>query len=273
MMDFDILSVKYAIQDQRKKLLNHPVYQELNDISSIRIFMEYHVYAVWDFMLLLKDLQRGLTSVGEVWMPTPNRSARRLINEIVFAEESDIDINGKPSSHFEMYLDAMKQVGADVSPVNHLLSKCLEGHSLKSLMKYNVAEMERARLNFVSTSYDIIKQGKLHATAAAFTFGREDLIPDLFSEIIRDLNQRFGGELSAFVYYLDRHIELDADEHGPMAEEMIRELCGNDLQKWEEAKIASQQALDARLNLWDAILNSILLSKENSTGEGQKRVS
>ncbi len=273
MTDFDILSVKHAIQEQRKKLLNHPVYQELNDISSIRIFMEYHVYAVWDFMLLLKDLQRGLTSVGEVWMPTPNRSARRLINEIVFGEESDIDINGKPSSHFEMYLDAMKQVGADVSPVNRLVHKCVEGHSLKSLMKYNVAEIERARLDFVRTSYDIIKQGKLHATAAAFTFGREDLIPDLFSEIIRDMNQRFGGELSAFVYYLDRHIELDADEHGPMAEEMIRELCGNDLQKWEDAKLASQQALEARLKLWDAILNSIRLSKASISKEEQVLIS
>lgn len=263
MTDFDILSVKHAIREQRKKLLSHPVYHELRDLESLRIFMEHHVYAVWDFMLLLKALQRGLTSVDELWVPTKNRAARRLINEIVFGEESDIDINGQASSHFEMYLDAMKQIGAEVRPINHLVQKCQEGHSLKSLMKFNVAEIERSRLNFVRSSYEIIKEGKLHATAAAFTFGREDLIPDLFTEIIRDMNQRFDGELSAFVYYLERHIELDADEHGPMAEEMIRELCGHDLQKWEDSKKASQKALDARLQLWDAIYAAIQKQKQN----------
>lgn len=263
MTDFDILSVKAAISDTRKKLLQHPIYQDLNDLPSMRIFMEHHVFAVWDFMLLLKALQRKLTSVDEVWVPTENRVARRLINEIVWGEESDLDLNGQPSSHYEMYLDAMKQIGADVRSVNHLVQKASEGHSLKSLMKYNVAEIESSRLNFVRVSYEIIKEGKLHAIAAAFTFGREDLIPDLFTEIVRDLNNRFQGELSAFVYYLERHIELDADEHGPMAEQMIRELCGNDQQKWEEAKQASQKALDARLQFWDAIHAAIRQQKRN----------
>jgi hypothetical protein len=263
MTDFDILSVQSNIAAQRKKLLEHPVYSELNDLPSLRLFMEYHVYAVWDFMLLLKSLQRKLTSVDAVWVPTENRTARRLINEIVLGEESDIDCNGNPASHYEMYLDAMKQIGADVAPINHLVEKSKDGHTLKSLLKYNVAEIEKDRLEFVRCSYDVIKEGKTHAIAAAFTFGREDLIPDLFTEIVRDLNQRFDGELSAFVYYLERHIELDADEHGPMAEKMIRELCGNDLGKWEDVKKASQKALDARLKLWDAIYEAILQLKQN----------
>ena len=227
--------------------------------------MEHHVYAVWDFMLLLKSLQRKLTSTDEVWIPTENRTARRLINEIVFGEESDLDCNGRPASHYEMYLDAMKQIGAQVEDINRLVQKSKEGHNLKSLVKFNVAEIAKAQLEFVRCSYDIIKEGKAHAIAAAFTFGREDLIPDLFTEIVRDLNQRFGGELSAFVYYLERHIELDADEHGPMAEEMIRELCGNDLQKWEDVKKASQKALDARLKLWDAIYAAIQQSRQNQS--------
>jgi len=263
MTDFDILAVKHSIQDQRNKLLSHPIYQELNDIESLRLFMEYHVFAVWDFMLLLKSLQRDLTSVDEVWTPSSNRTARRLINEIVLAEESDLDINNLPSSHFEMYLDAMKQIGADLAPINRLVEFSVKGHSLKSLIKFNVAEIGKAQQNFVTATYQILKENKLHQTAAAFTFGREDLIPDLFTEIVRDLNQRFDGELSAFVYYLDRHIELDADEHGPMADKMIAELCGHDFNKWEDAKKASQLALDARLKLWDAIYEAILQRKQN----------
>lgn len=268
--DFDILSVKAAIADQRKQLLEHPVYGVLNDLPSLRIFMEYHVYAVWDFMLLLKSLQRKLTSTADVWVPSDNRMARRLINEIVLGEESDIDCNGAPASHYEMYLDAMKQIGADTRAINRLMEKSKQGHSLKSLMKYNVAEVEKARLDFVRCSYDFIKEDKTHVVAAAFTFGREDLIPDLFTEIVRDLNQRFAGDLNAFVYYLERHIELDADEHGPMAEMMIRELCGDDLQKWEDVKKASQKALDARLKLWDAIYAAILQEQQNPKQSQQR---
>lgn len=263
MTDFDILALKHSIGAQREKLLNHPIYKELDDLQSLRIFMEYHVFAVWDFMLLLKALQRDLTSVDEVWLPSTNRKARRLINEIVLAEESDLDINGEASSHFEMYLDAMKQIGADTSVINRLVDFSAKGHSLKSLIKFNVAEIGKAQQEFVRSTYDILRANKVHQTAAAFNFGREDLIPDLFSEIIRDLNQRFDGDLSAFVYYLDRHIELDADEHGPMADKMVGELCGHDFQKWAEAKGASAIALDARLKLWDAIYEAIILQKQN----------
>lgn len=252
-MDFDILGIKQAIREERDALLGHPIYKQFEDVAHLRIFMEQHVFAVWDFMLLLKALQRRLTSVEEAWVPTESRVARRLINDIVLAEESDLDSNGEPASHFEMYLHAMNQAGADTSSINRLVRKVREGHSLKSVMKYNVAELDPNVLEFIRTSWEIVRDGGSHEIAAAFTFGREDLIPDLFTEIVRDLNANFGGELSALVYYLERHIEIDGDEHGPMAEKMIGELCGNDQQKWEEAKKAAKKALAARLKLWDSI--------------------
>lgn len=261
-MDLDILGIKNAIEPTRKKLLNHPIYQQLDRIEHLQVFMEHHVYAVWDFMLLLKRLQRDLTSTGEAWYPTPNRIARRLINDIVLGEESDIDINGQPSSHYEMYLGAMKQAGADTRAINYLMQKTREGHSLKSVVRYNLAELNKAQLKFIRFTQELLQKGGSHEVAAAFSFGREDLIPDLFTEIVRDLNERFGGRLSAFVYYLERHIELDADEHGPMAEKMIRELCGNDETKWEEAKRAAQEALTARLEYWDAIAQKLSLIQE-----------
>ena len=124
--------------------------------------------------------------------------------------------------------------------------------------------MDAACLDFVKNSYAVVKRDKVHEVAAAFSFGREDLIPDLFTEIVKDLNQKFEGRLSAFVYYLERHIEIDGDEHGPMAEQMISELCGNDETKWQEAQEAAKQALEARLAFWDAItLKLKAISKEN----------
>lgn len=263
-MDFNILGIKQSIEDLRQQLLQHELYEHLQNIDQMKLFMEHHVYAVWDFMVLLKALQRKLTSTGEAWVPTENKTARRLINDIVLAEESDLDINGRPSSHYEMYLAAMKQCGADIRPINRLVQKAKEGHSLKSLVQYNVSEMHPINLEFVKHSYAVVKRDKVHEIAAAFSFGREDLIPDLFTEIVKDLNERFQGKLSAFVYYLERHIEIDGDEHGPMAEQMISELCGNDEQKWLEAQEASKQALKARLALWDNIcLKLKSLTKEN----------
>ncbi|MFN7100757.1 MAG: DUF3050 domain-containing protein, partial [Flavobacterium sp.] len=84
--------------------------------------------------------------------------------------------------------------------------------------------------------------------------GREDLIPSMFTEILRNFQANFPEtDLSKLIYYFERHIELDADEHGPMAMTMITELCGNDAQKWSDVEEVSKQALEKRIGLWDAI--------------------
>jgi len=102
-MNEHIEQIKTAILPLRKLLLQHPVYQQLRHIDDLKILMEQHVFAVWDFMALLKALQNGLTSTNAPWMPVRNPKTRRLINEIVLEEESDIDSDGQPASHYEMY--------------------------------------------------------------------------------------------------------------------------------------------------------------------------
>src|SRR6478735_771827 len=105
----------------RKKLLDHPVYARIADVDAVRTFMEHHVFAVWDFMSLLKALQQRLTCVTVPWTPQGHRLSRRLINEIVLEEESDEDTRGGYISHFELYRAAMKQCGADTSRVDAFL--------------------------------------------------------------------------------------------------------------------------------------------------------
>ncbi|MGB0176461.1 MAG: DUF3050 domain-containing protein [Owenweeksia sp.] len=253
MTDYHILGIQQKINPLREKLLQHELYSHLNTPSDLQLFMENHVFAVWDFMVLLKALQIRLTSTSEAWVPSKSPVARRLINEIVLCEESDLDINGKPSSHYEMYLAGMKQSGADVSPVVNFVKLIEKGYSHKSMVKYNVGEVPGPIQDFLRTTLDIVKNGKVHEIAAAFTFGREDLIPDLFTEIVKDLDRKVPGKLNAFIYYLQRHIEVDGDEHGPMAYQMIGDLCGNDETLWLEAQQAACKALEARLKLWDAI--------------------
>lgn len=260
MKDSHLTAIEHRIEPLRKRILEHPLYDELNTMSDLQRFMEMHIFAVWDFMSLLKGLQRVLTSVDEAWVPTESKLARRLVNEIVLAEESDEDPEGNPASHYELYLDAMRQAGANTRPVIHFIKTVQRGFKLRDILKFNLAELETPILKYLQANYAIIKRGKVHEMAAAFTYGREDLIPDMFTEIVKELHAKFPGQLNAFVYYLDRHIELDGDEHGPMALKMIVELCANDEQKWLEAEDTCVEALEARLMLWDAI--HLLISKK-----------
>lgn len=257
-MNYNILGIQQKIAGVRQKLLQHELYQNLNTLDDLKVFMEYHVYAVWDFMVLLKALQVRLTSATEAWVPTKSPLARRLINEIVFCEESDLDIKGEPASHYEMYLAAMKQCGAHTEPITTFVEYLQKGYSYKSMIKYNVGEVNSAVRDFLKVTFDIVQNNKEHEIASAFTFGREDLIPDLFTEIVKDLDKKLPGKLDAFIYYLERHIEVDADEHGPMANKMIAELCGNDESMWLDAEKAALKALEARLRLWDAIAHEII---------------
>ncbi len=251
-----IQSVHEYIEIERNQLLNHPLYLKINTLKDLQTFTSYHVFAVWDFMSLLKALQRNLTCTSIPWFATTSPNTRYLINEIVLAEESDVAFDGSRLSHFEMYIDAMKTLGADTQDIQLLIKDLKSGNSIKeAISKMNVDERVKAFLRF---SFSTIENGKNHEIAAAFTFGREDLIPDMFSSILKEFQARFKeSDLSKLVYYFDRHIELDGDEHGPLAMSMILELAGDDTEKWDEIKSVSKEALQRRIELWDAINDSI----------------
>jgi phage FluMu protein gp41 len=83
------------------------------------------------------------------------------------------------------------------------------------------------------------------------------VIPDLFRGFIRELNAELSGSLTTFVWYLERHIEVDGDDHGPLSLRMVADLCGEDAALWEEAASAAEEAIRARLALWDGILAEI----------------
>jgi pyrroloquinoline quinone (PQQ) biosynthesis protein C len=253
-MTQELQTLKSTIEPYRKELLTHPLYSKLNTIEAIRIFMQQHVFAVWDFMSLLKALQINLTSVELPWKPVGKASTRRLINEIVWGEESDVDQFGNPTSHFELYVQAMEQIGVNTSEVLSFVNSS-SIHTISSdLGKLSVTTNTK---NFVNFTFQKIAENKAHELAALFTFGREDLIPDMFIEIVKTVEKQTGNSMSELIYYLERHIEVDGGEHGPMALEMIQDLCGNDEQKWQEATNVSIEALKMRMHLWDGVLHEI----------------
>jgi hypothetical protein len=243
------------------RLASHSLYGSFETVEDLHVFMESHVFAVWDFMSLLKTLQQGLTCVDVPWVPSRFAASRRLVNEIVLGEESDV-YGTEAVSHFELYLRAMRECGASTTAVESLLTGLGNGLDWRRALAMSGAPEEAER--FVQTTFAVIKNNKLHATAAAFTFGREDLIPDMFRGFIRDQNERLQGRLELMRWYLERHIEVDGEEHGPMALRMIAELCGSDSTKWREATEAAEMALRARIALWDGIANRLKTGQLNA---------
>jgi hypothetical protein len=246
-----IKELQAQLQPARQRMVDHTLYRRIQSLDDLRVFMEYHVFAVWDFMSLLKALQRDLTCTTLPWVPTGNPTTRRLINEIVLEEETDLDPEGQAISHFELYLRAMREAGADTAPAQRLLAALAEGANVPAALA--AAQAPAAVQEFVKQTFAVIAAGQPHAIAAAFTFGREDVIPDMFRNLVADLGQRFPGQLDTFIYYLNRHIELDEDHHAPLAHQMVRDLCGTDPQRWQQAAEVAQQGMVARVAFWDGI--------------------
>ncbi|MFC0182867.1 Protein of unknown function [Pseudarcicella hirudinis] len=254
-MKQQIAQIQASISQTRQTLTEHPVYQQIHQLEHLQIFMQHHVFAVWDFMSLLKVLQRNLTCVEIPWIPVGNADTRYLINEIVNGEESDVDQDGNRLSHFEIYLNAMRQAGTDCSQMENFLTLLNKKVSVsEALIQTNASDSVK---QFVDFTFEIINSGKPHIQAAVFTFGREDLIPDMFVSMVKDLNREIPEKISVFNYYLERHIEVDGDHHSHLAIQMVEDLCGEDAQKWEEAAAFSQKALEVRQKLWDGIAEKI----------------
>ncbi|MCF8276525.1 MAG: DUF3050 domain-containing protein [Flavobacteriales bacterium] len=232
-----------------ERVVNHPVYGSLNTISDVRKFMEFHVYAVWDFMSLLKALQREFCNTDIPWLPPRNSEASRFITEIVLAEETDRDPEGRYISHFELYLEAMREIGADTTFISNFINDIRNGVPIH--VAISCSHLPTAVKEFLNFTFRTIETGKTHCMAAAFSLGREDVIPKMFSKILND--NVLHLPVPKFQYYVERHIELDGEDHGPLAWNLLQTLCGDSELKWEEASETACNALHFRANLWSYI--------------------
>lgn len=255
-----LVQLQEELAPLRKKLVQHPLYEHLQNMQDVCLFMEHHVFAVWDFMSLLKGLQQQLTCVQVPWLPSPHPHLARFINEIVLGEESDVDEQGQAQSHFELYLAAMQEAGANTTLIETFIGALRQGKTVTAAL--DSLQLPDFVHHFVQFTFDTIATQDAACLAAAFTFGREDIIPDLFLAIIDQEQARKGEPAYAKLrYYLQRHIELDGDEHGPLSLQMIEALCGESSEKWAAVQKTAIQALQKRLELWDGIAGLLVKPK------------
>ncbi len=245
-----------SIQALQQELNQHPIYGEIKTLGDLRVFMSHHVFSVWDFMSLIKYLQQVVAPTSTPWMPVGNPDVRYFINQLVLEEESDcIETDSGPeySSHFEYYCRAMAEIGADGELPMRFLDLVRErglDHAL-----YSDLVPVPARY-FSETTFGFLREDKPHAAAAALAVGRERVIPDMFRRLIDGMGIDLA-QAPSFHRYLNRHIHLDEDFHGPLSLKLLDNLCGDDPMRLEEAATAAEEAICARIRFWDGVLEAV----------------
>ena len=241
------------IEEAKQLLRFHPVYAAIRNSESLRIFMERHVLCVWDFMSLLKSLQTSLSCTAVPWLPPPFPEAARFVNEMVLREESDEIRPGLHRSHFEWYLEAMREAGCASDAIDRLVGRLAGGAALRDALQESGLPSESLR----STRHTLdITRRPLAVKAAVFFHGREDVTARMFLPIVGTLEQN-GLYCPTLLAYLRRHVEMDSKRHGPMAARLMEQLFAVAPQHRDEAHEAVWRVLDARRQLWDATLRRI----------------
>lgn len=236
----------------RAELIDHPLYSRITTEDRLRVFMKHHVFAVWDFFTLLKRLQTEVTTVTLPWRPRGGRADHgRFIMEIVLAEETDEDIGGGYISHFELYRRAMDEIGADAGPIDGFLAGLDNGLAPMAALKD--PRIPASVQEFVGHTLEVALNGAPHEVASSFCHGRENLLPDVFSAVRANVDEVLANA-PVFRHYLDRHIALDHDEHGPLALRLLASMCDGDPVREAEAAAVSVAAVRARTRLWDGVL-------------------
>jgi len=247
------------VRKLRKELATHPVYAAVTDMNDLTIFMQHHIYSVWDFMSLVKYLQNQVAPAQTPWLPFGDAQVQRFINDIVLEEEADEGIpleDGTTTytSHFNLYAQAMEEVKEGSSQLIREFVSTVASDSL-DIAKETI-QIPSAAKEFMEITFGFINSNKPHVVAAAFALGREHIIPEMFRALL-DKMKISREQANVFHYYLDRHIELDGDHHGPMSLRMLDLLCEGDEAKIAEAEEAALLAIKARIKFWDGVLLAI----------------
>jgi len=251
-------SLLHATRDPRaqkvtelaRRASTHSVFRRLKTVADVRALMEHHVWAVWDFMSLLKSVQEAVAPARVPWLPVRDAEAARLVNEIVVGEECDDGPDGRPASHFEIYVRAMRRAGADVRPIHRFLAALEQGAAWPEAL--SAAGAPPAARAFVQTTLEVCA-GPLHGRVAALTLGREDIIPAMFSRLVRELDGERGADLADLRWYLERHVEVDGTRHGPMTARLFERVCARDAATLAESLEVAVRVLSSRVALWSAV--------------------
>ncbi len=248
-------SLMAVIESRSKAMTNHRVFGLIKNIDDLRTFMSWHVFAVWDFMSLVKRLQIELTSVTIPWTPPRDDATARFINEIVLGEETDIAPDGQPLSHYHLYVAAMEEIGTSTLQIKTFTDLIAVNIPVADALQ--IVNAPAAVREFVTATITLASKGSVEEVLGGFVFGREDAIPEMFQSLMRTwhLDVQLAPK---FVFYLERHIALDGDEHGPAAMRMLTHQVDGNSPRLLVLLNAAIDAIEHRIRLWDALADALV---------------
>lgn len=243
------------------RLDGHPIYAAVKTPDDLRVFMAHHVHSVWDFMSLIKYLQHTVAPARWPWTPGADANVQRFINELVMEEETDEAGPGHPgefASHFQLYLGAMREIGADAETPARFV-EIAGSQGIEAALASGLAPAPAAAFNRVTFAW--LDADKPHSVAAALALGREHIIPAMFRAFLARMAVS-EQQAPIFHFYLRRHIHLDEDFHAPLSLRLLEALCGGDPAKIAEAREAAVRAVEARMEFWDGVLAALPSKQE-----------
>lgn len=182
----------------------------------------------------------------------------RALNQIIIDEESDITpVEGVYKSHFNLYLDAMVEIGAPLTIIDDILSYNYQIESPKNI--YSTFELsenycEKCK-EYDDEVLDIVQDPDVIPTLVYFVYGREAIIPGMFKKILDVVKDVPGTE--SLQFYLKRHIEVDADSHSNLAKYILDKFVERTEYTAGNIEQLKNEAIAHRIKLWDAIADEI----------------
>lgn len=237
-------------------VLSHPLYSTLTNLSNIRIFMENHIFSVWTFMILLHNLIDRLSPVEGVWTPPLyHRKCLKTLREIWIEEELDDAWDGIPQSHTSLYLQAMKEVNASTSAIDAVISFVRHTPSQSPVNLIRELPLLDSTKDFVLEHFALLDKGaySFEEIFLYFMYGRELLIPSMFSSIRQVLTEQ-NLTCPIFTYYIERHIDLDLHHGYALRRQSLYIKDQGIIERMKE------KAYQDRIHLWDGIYQDIQYS-------------
>ena len=232
---------------------HHELYSKVTTLPRLRTFMEFHVWCVWDFMCLAKALQNRLGADTPYWTPPTYLDALKKMNGIVDEEETDVGPDGGITSHFEAYLGAMDEVGADATKIRMFVGLLRDG--VDPIEASRAVGANPAATEFIQSTLAFTTKPS-HVIAAVFAFSRERLVPRMLSSLLSTVRSH-RIKADHLLWYIKRHIDLDDNHHGKASLEIYEDLTGSDAEKISEAMQMTAGAIESRIRFLDSISNAL----------------
>jgi hypothetical protein len=256
---FSFAQFQSNIADHKKNLFNHDIYKQVNEIRKAKFFMESHIFGLWDYLTMLKSLQRELASRSILLSEIPNLPF--LINQIVLNEEVDEEGSREYLTAlglYQLYIKAMEEISADSRPITYFVDLIKAGTYWKQALyetKENFRNIPDTTYSFLEHNLNVIEFSKIHVIAGVFFFGRED-IHYSFGNFLK-ISQEKDINISHLRSYLQRHIDDDGETKNPkLGEYILNLLCKNDNSKWKEVEVEVISSIQKRNEFWDGIVES-----------------